>query len=180
MLSFITSNRHKWEEIQKMTHHTIEHTPLDYPEIQADTLEAVAEFGINFCYSAIRTPCFVEDSGLFIEALSGFPGVYSSYVFKTIGCRGILALLQGVNDRNCSFKSVIAYKDESGLILFTGEAKGSIAHTLQGEHGFGYDPLFIPEGERRTFALMSTEEKNLYSHRGKAFKTFLKHIEQVR
>ena len=180
MLSFITSNKHKWEEIQEMTDLPVEHHHLDYPEIQADTLEAVAEFGINFCYSATQKPCFIEDSGLFIEALSGFPGVYSSYVFKTIGCRGILALLQGTNNRMCSFKSVIAYKDESGLILFTGESKGSIATTLQGEHGFGFDPIFIPEGESRTFALMSTEEKNLYSHRGKAFKTFLKYIEQVR
>lgn len=174
---FITSNQHKYEEIQKMTSIIIEQKKMGYPEIQADTLEAVAEFGINFCYSRMKTPCFIEDSGLFIDALSGFPGVYSKYVFTTLGCTGILKLL--ANNRKAVFKSVIAYQDESGATLFTGEAPGSIADYKKGEKGFGFDPIFIPEGGSKTFAQMSTEEKNLYSHRGKAFKTFIKYIEKV-
>lgn len=180
MLSFITSNRHKFEEIHRMTQIEIEQNPLNYPEIQADTLEEVAEFGIEFCYSEVKVPCFLEDSGLFIDALSGFPGVYSHYVFKTVGCTGILNLLHGHENRKAYFKSVIAYRDESGITLFTGEVQGSIAFTQKGEEGFGFDPLFVPEGEGRTFAQMNTEEKNLYSHRGKAFKTFIKYLEQVR
>ena len=180
MLSFITSNRHKFQEIQSMTQIELEQTPLNYPEIQADTLEAVAEFGIEFCYSKVKAPCFLEDSGLFIDALSGFPGVYSHYAFKTIGCTGILNLLHDHEDRKASFKSVIAHRDESGTTLFTGEVHGSIALTQRGEKGFGFDPIFIPESEGKTFAQMNTEEKNLYSHRGKAFKTFIKYLEQVR
>lgn len=160
-----------------MTSINIEQKKMDYPEIQADTLEAVAEFGINFCYSRMKTPCFIEDSGLFIDALSGFPGVYSKYVFTTLGCTGILKLL--ANNRKAVFKSVIAYQDESGTTLFTGEAPGSISDHQKGEKGFGFDPIFIPEGGSKTFAQMSTEEKNLYSHRGKAFKTFIKYIEKV-
>jgi XTP/dITP diphosphohydrolase len=180
MLSFITSNRHKFEEIQKMTLIEIEQITLNYPEIQTDTLEAVAEFGIEFCYSKVKAPCFLEDSGLFIDVLSGFPGVYSHYVFKTIGCTGILNLLHNHENRKARFKSVIAYRDESGITLFTGEVQGSIALTEKGEKGFGFDPLFIPEGEDKPFAQMNTEEKNLYSHRGKAFKTFIKYLEKVR
>jgi len=178
MLYFITSNRHKYEEIQRMTHLQIEQKRLDYPEIQAETLEAVAEFGIDFCFSVVRAPCFIEDSGLFIEALSGFPGVYSSHVFKTIGCEGILALLHEV--RTAYFKSVIAYRTGNETNLFIGETKGEIAEARKGEKGFGFDPIFIPEGESRTFAQMDIEEKNLYSHRGKAFKTFIKYLEQVK
>ncbi|MBU7018278.1 MAG: XTP/dITP diphosphatase [Theionarchaea archaeon] len=180
MLSFITSNRNKFEEIHRMTQIEIEQIPLNYPEIQADSLEAVAEFGIEFCYSETKAPCFLEDSGLFIDVLLGFPGVYSQYVFKTVGCKGILNLLHNREDRKAYFKSVIAYRDESGITFFTGEVQGSIALTQKGEEGFGFDPLFIPEGEGRTFAQMKTEEKNLYSHRGKAFKTFIKYLEQVR
>lgn len=180
MLYFITSNKHKYEEIQKMTRIPIEQKRLDYPEIQADTLEAVAEFGIEFCYSKLETSCFIEDSGLFIDALSGFPGVYSSYVFQTLGCEGILALLGKNKNRKAYFKSVIAYRTEKETTLFTGEVKGEIAYVQKGEKGFGFDPIFIPEGEHRTFAQMDAEEKNLYSHRGKASKTFIKYVEQVR
>ncbi|MBU7012603.1 MAG: XTP/dITP diphosphatase [Theionarchaea archaeon] len=178
LMYFITSNRHKVEEIQKMTSILIEQKRLNYPEIQADTLEAVAEFGIDFCYSHLKNPCFIEDSGLFIEGLSGFPGVYSNYVFRTLGCEGILTLV-GEN-RNAYFKSVIAYKDEQGRTLFTGEVRGYIAETQRGDKGFGFDPIFMPEGDTRTFAQMDREEKNLYSHRGKAFKTFITYCEQVR
>lgn len=178
MLYFITSNRHKHEEIQKLTPITIEQKPLDYPEIQADTLEAVAEYGITFCYSNVKTPCFVEDSGLFIDALSGFPGVYSNYVYRTLGCQGILTLLN--ENRKAYFKSVIAYRNERGTTLFTGRVEGDITKTQKGEKGFGFDPIFKPEGEERTFAQMDPEEKNLYSHRGKAFKAFIKYVEQVR
>jgi len=177
MLYFVTSNRHKYEEIQKMTRIPIEQKRLGYPEIQADTLEAVAEFGIEFCYSQLKTPCFIEDSGLFVDALSGFPGVYSSYVFKTLGCEGILKLLGKNKNRKAHFKSVIAYKTEKETTLFTGEVTGYITETQKGEKGFGFDPLFIPEGKSKTFAQMDAEEKNLYSHRGKAFKTFIKYIE---
>ena len=176
---FFTSNRHKYEEIQKMTDIKIEQNPMEYPEIQTDTLEAVAEYGINYCYSRINNPCFIEDSGLFIDALSGFPGVYSKYVYTTIGCDGILRLLDTTDNRTAFFKSVIAYKDKE-VNLFIGKVKGVITKTQKGDKGFGFDPIFKPAGERKTFAQMEPEEKNLYSHRGKAFKTFLKYLEQVR
>jgi XTP/dITP diphosphohydrolase len=178
MLYFITSNRYKHGEIQKMTHIHIEQKQVPYPEIQADTLEAVAEFGAEFCYSEVKTPCFVEDSGLFIDALSGFPGVYSNYVYRTIGCDGILRLVN--ENRKAHFKSVIAYRTGNGVNIFAGTVTGKISETEKGKRGFGFDPIFIPEGGTGTFAQMTTEEKNLYSHRGKAFRTFVHYLEQVR
>lgn len=178
MVYFITSNQHKFEEIQKMTSIDIRRKRIDYPEIQADSLEEVARYGIEYCYSKVREPCFVEDSGLFIDCLSGFPGVYSKYVFTTLGCCGILKLLE--NERGAHFRSVIAFKDERKMSLFTGDVTGTIAEIERGVHGFGFDPIFIPEGEERTFAEMTVEEKNLYSHRGKAFKMIVAYLEQVR
>jgi XTP/dITP diphosphohydrolase len=178
MVYFITSNSHKYQEVRKMTSLPIFQTPLEYPEIQADTLEAVALYGIEYCHDRVREPCFLEDSGLFIHALSGFPGPYSRYVFETLGCDGILKLLS--EERKAHFESVIAYADESDTKLFIGRVDGRISRTKKGEKGFGFDPIFIPEGEKRTFALMTLQEKNLYSHRGKAFKNLITYLEQVR
>jgi XTP/dITP diphosphohydrolase len=180
MLYFITSNTHKYTEVACMTDTPIEQYFHAYPEIQADTLEEVAEFAIDYCYTVTKTPCFIEDSGLFVAGLSGFPGVYSKYVFTTIGYKGILQLLKDDTERTAHFKSVIAYHDGTKTTLFKGEATGIIADEPKGSHGFGYDPIFIPDGASETFAQMSTEGKNLYSHRGKAFKRFIKYIEQVR
>ena len=178
MVYFITSNTHKFQEVQKMTSLPILQVSLEYPEIQADTLEAVALYGITYCYERIEEPCFLEDSGLFIHALSGFPGPYSRYVFETLGCEGILQLVS--EEREAHFESVIAYTDGSEAKLFIGRIDGMISRTQKGEKGFGFDPIFIPEGEKRTFALMTLQEKNLYSHRGKAFKKLITYLEQVR
>jgi XTP/dITP diphosphohydrolase len=111
----------------------------------------------------------LEDSGLFIEALNGFPGVYSAYVFQTIGQMGILRLMEGKRDRDARFESRIALSLPDGNVeLVSGTCTGTIPQTMRGSEGFGFDPVFIPEGDYRTFAEMSIEEKEVHSHRGKA------------
>jgi XTP/dITP diphosphohydrolase len=178
MIYFITSNTHKYREVQKMTTLPIMQKDVKYPEIQAETLEAVARFGIQYCFERVREPCFLEDSGLFIDALCGFPGPYSRYVYETLGCEGILRLLN--HTRTAHFKAVIAYTNGSDTKLFMGRTDGMISQQKIGEKGFGFDPIFIPEGETRTFACMTLQEKNLYSHRGKAFNTFITYLKKVR
>ncbi|CAB50597.1 XTP/dITP diphosphatase [Pyrococcus abyssi] len=173
-LFFITSNPGKVREAAKFFEPLkIEVIQLkrEYPEIQADSLEEVVKFGIEWLKKEIDSPFFIEDSGLFIESLNGFPGVYSSYVYKTIGLDGILKLMEGIEDRKAYFKSVIGYYD-GDVHIFSGVTWGRIANEKRGEGGFGYDPIFIPEGSEKTFAEMTTEEKNSLSHRGKALKAF--------
>ena len=171
---FITSNKGKVLEAKKKFSNVdieIIQKDLGYPEIQSDNLEEVAKFGIEHIQKQLNHPFILEDAGLFIEALDGFPGVYSAYVFYRIGCSGILKLLEDVNDddRTAIFRSVFGYS-EPGKIpnLFIGESSGIISKKTAGEHGFGYDPIFIPDGENKTFAEMETEEKNQFSHRGKS------------
>lgn len=178
MVHFITSNAHKFAEVKKLTDIPLVQMNLPYPEIQADTLQEVAEYGAEYCYERVGEPCFVEDSGLFCDALLGFPGPYSNYVYRTLGCDGILRLVS--QNRKAHFTSVIAYHDGSKVNLFMGEVGGTLTETKKGEKGFGFDPIFVPEGETRTFAEMETEEKNLYSHRGKAFTAFISYLNQVR
>jgi XTP/dITP diphosphohydrolase len=171
---FITSNKGKVLEAKtkffKFGLDVIQNN-LGYPEIQADALEDVAIFGVNDIKKRFNEPFFLEDSGLFIDSLNGFPGVYSAYVFYKIGCDGILKLMKDkkITERKATFKSVIAYfEPDKKPLLFIGEAIGYISEKAIGSHGFGYDPLFIPLGEKKTFAQMQTDEKNRFSHRGKS------------
>ena len=171
---FITSNRGKFQEAsRKLADSKIKvvQKNLGYPEIQANSLEDVARFGVECLQDKVDQPFFLEDAGLFIESLHGFPGVYSSYVYNTIGLQGILALLKKTptSERTACFRSVIAYKEpKESSQYFIGECSGRITLEERGSQGFGYDPLFIPQDNSRTFAEMHTEEKNQYSHRGRS------------
>ncbi len=136
-------------------------------EIQAPDLERIAV--VSALTSGAREPFFVEDAGLFVDALGGFPGPYSSYVLSTIGCGGILRLMEGVEDRRARFVSVVVLV-HGGIRVFKGVVEGKISEGERGEGGFGFDPIFIPEGEDRTFAEMSREEKGRLSHRGRALR----------
>lgn len=174
---FITGNRHKYEEMKRIIGPAVTMKTVEYPEIQAETLEEVAAYGIHYLKERIDGTFFIEDSGLFIDVLGGFPGVFSSYVFRTIGNEGILKLLQGVDERKARFMSVVGYYDGE-THLFTGICKGTIARKIRGKRGFGYDPIFIPEGVERSFAEMETEEKNRHSHRGKAARRLKQYLEE--
>jgi len=152
---------------------------LGYPEIQADTLEEVVDFALGYILSNHDFAGFdgfvIEDSGLFIDALGGFPGVYSAYVYRTLGNDGILRLLDGISGgkRRAVFISVIGAHVCSERIFVRGECPGVISVEKRGAGGFGYDPIFIPGGETRTFAEMDAVEKNRFSHRGRALENFL-------
>ena len=171
---FITSNKGKILEAKtKFSDIDVKiiQKDLGYPEIQADSLEEVALFGAKHVQKHFDKPFILEDAGLFIDALNGFPGVYSAYVYHTIGCKGILKLMEKFKGdmRKAVFRSVFSFgASNEKPLLFVGECNGSISIEEHGEHGFGYDPIFIPQGETRTFAQMETEEKNRYSHRSRA------------
>ncbi|KYK26417.1 non-canonical purine NTP pyrophosphatase [Thermoplasmatales archaeon SG8-52-1] len=172
-LYFITSNKGKVKEAKdKFSDIDIKiiQKDLGYPEIQADTLEEVAFFGAEHVKKKFNRPFILEDAGLFINALNGFPGVYSAYVYHKIGCDGILRLLKDFNEnRNATFKSMYAYcKPNKKPIIFSGECQGMISKKEIGTLGFGFDPIFIPKGKLKTFAQMKTKEKNKISHRGKS------------
>ena len=148
-------------------------------EIQSDSIKDIAQTAVTNAFKQTGLPIFVEDAGLFIDALEGFPGPYAAYVFKTIRNNGILKLMEGVADRQAKFQSVIAYLDSNLLQpeCFFGESKGTITQTErteQGKSGFGFDPIFLPDGSSKTFAEMTIEEKNCYSHRAMAIRKFAK------
>lgn len=177
MIYFITGNKNKYEEIKRCLSVKIKMKNIPYPELQSDKIENVALYGIEFLKEKLDEDFFIEDSGLFIKALKGFPGVFSSYVFRTLGNEGIKKLMRGINEREAEFVSVIAFYDGK-INIFKGICKGIISEEIRGERGFGYDPIFIPYGSKKTFAEMSIEEKNKYSHRGKAVKKLNRYLDE--
>lgn len=155
----------------------LEHIKTAYPEIQAESLEITIIPGLQWCISKFDRSVMIDDSGLFVDALKGFPGVYSSYVFKTVGCDGILSLMRGVEDRRARFECCIGFMAPGGEpFIAKAVAEGTISQEKMGAGGFGYDPVFIPQGYTRSYAQIDLPEKNRISHRGKAMGIFLKEL----
>ena len=169
---FATGNQHKVAELSMVLGecgYRVQLASAPKIEVQSDNLVEIAVHAVSTAYLALGRPVAVEDAGLFVDALSGFPGPYSSYVYKTIGVRGLLRLMEGVEDRSARFLSVIAYAGPWGVRVFTGQVQGVITREPRGGQGFGFDPIFSPYGAAgRTFAEMSLEEKNKWSHRARA------------
>ncbi len=170
---FVTTNRHKFEEARRvMEDYNIRLYPasIEKVEIQCDDVGRIALYAAKQAYSILKAPVIVEDAGLFIEALNGFPGPYSEYVYRKIGLRGILKLMEKETNRKAWFESAVALILPPWEKVFKGRVDGIITFEPKGDGGFGYDPIFMPKGENRTFAEMSVEDKNKYSHRAKAFR----------
>ena len=179
---FATGNINKFNEAKSIL------SPLGYSvamlkmkgdEIQSDNLQDIAQTAAIDAFNRTQLPIFVEDAGLFIDALDGFPGPYAAYAYKTIHNSGILKLMNDQVERKATFRSVIVYCDPTlkKPQSFTGESKGTITQTerkAEGKSGFGFDPIFRPSGSSKTFAEMTIIEKNKYSHRATAIRKFAK------
>ncbi len=179
-ITFVTGNAGKIAELRELL------DPLDvavvpddrgYPEIQHDELSGVSEAAAGYLMATgLQPPFLLEDAGLFVAALKGFPGVYSRHAQDTIGNDGILKLLYDVEleSRSATFRADLCYVDEDGNPHhFEGTCKGRIAEQASGSDGFGFDPIFLADGQDRTFAQLTREEKNKVSHRGHATRAFV-------
>ena len=182
---FITGNSYKYNEIQKLfdterVNFRLIKKDLNPIEIQADNLYEVALFKLNSIKETLEDSYFIEDAGFFIDKpLNGFPGVWSKYVFKTIGNIGILKLIDNFEETEAHFESIIAFyfQPQDKVLTFQGIVKGKVSNEIRGKWGFGFDPIFIPnEYPNKTFAELSTEEKNRISHRGKAWIKFIEFL----
>jgi len=178
VIFFATNNINKFHEARKVLAEykiAVGMLRIKVLEIQSESLEEIAETSVLYAFKKCDLPVIVEDAGLFIDALTEFPGPYAAYVYKAIGNKGILKLMEDSENRRAKFQSVIAYhsSDLKLPVCFKGEVDGRITkEEHQGNSGFGFDPIFEPLNERRTFAEMTVEEKNRYSHRAKALRKF--------
>jgi XTP/dITP diphosphohydrolase len=186
---FATNNANKIHEIQSMLPKSIEIISLEsigcHEEIPetADTIEENAIMKANYVTKKYGYDCFADDTGLEVEALNGEPGVYSArYAGEQKSAEDnmdkLLLNLENSTNRNAQFKTVITLNLKGKQYLFTGIAKGEITLEKNGNQGFGYDPIFRPQGHQETFAQLSLDTKNRISHRGKATQELISFLNQ--
>ena len=175
-LVVVTGNKGKAAEIAAITGFEVEPINLDISEIQSLNVEEVAKQKALAAYAHVQKPVVVDDTGMSIEALKGLPGALVSWFLDSLGPEGILKLVGDESNRRASVSTCIGFANESGARTFLGTIYGELTTECRGENGFGYDPIFVPDGQDRTYAEMTSEEKNSHSMRKEAltkFKAFL-------
>lgn len=190
-LVFASNNAHKLSEIRTILGDRIEIISLsdlqcheEIPET-ADTLEGNALIKARYVWEHYGLYCFADDTGLEVEALGGAPGVYSArfageHASFEDNVSLLLERLSGVAaPRRARFRTVIALIDEYGTHFFEGSVDGEITLERSGDHGFGYDPIFRPEGREETFAQLTEQEKNSMSHRGRAVQKLVRYLQAL-
>jgi XTP/dITP diphosphohydrolase len=190
-LVFATQNENKAQEIQSLLPEYFKIITLkdircfdEIPET-SETLEGNSLLKASFISVAYNLNCFADDTGLEIEALDNRPGVYSArYAGPEISAAAninkVLLELEGKTARNAQFRTIITLILNKSTFTFEGIVRGEIISEKRGENGFGYDPIFVPEGEVRTFAEMSLEEKNKHSHRARAFQKMIEFLNELK
>jgi XTP/dITP diphosphohydrolase len=190
-LVFATQNENKAQEIQSLLPEYFKIITLkdircfdETPET-AETLEENSLLKASFISETYNLNCFADDTGLEIEALDNRPGVYSARYAgpeksAAANINKVLLELEGKVERNAQFRTLITLILNKSTFSFEGIVRGEIISEKRGENGFGYDPIFVPEGEIRTFAEMSLEEKNKHSHRARAFQKMIEFLNELK
>ena len=186
---FFSENRNKFYEISSLFKKTnfeilnIDNFPdLKIPIENGQTFEENAKIKSLYGFKKTNLPCFADDSGFCIKSLKDFPGIKSKrFIEENNGVENALGIIinktKNLSDKNAYFKTSISLSlDKRNTLLFNGVVKGKISNKPKGDKGFGYDPIFIPNGSNKTFAEMSSEEKNEISHRSIAIKKFKKYL----
>lgn len=188
-LVFATHNQHKFKEVQQLMPKHIELLNLndigcteDIAET-ATTIEGNAMLKASYVFKHYKYACFADDTGLEVASLNGAPGVYSArYAGEqksdNDNMQKLLTELESHTNRNAQFKTIIALHTKTEQLLFEGIVTGKITLETKGKGGFGYDPIFQPEGYTQTFAELSPEEKNSISHRGRAIQKLLHYLKK--
>ena len=153
-INFVTHNMGKLKEARLILEPSVKvtHINLEYDELQHDDPQVIAKKSAQMVAAMLGKTVVVDDSGLFITALNGFPGTFSSTIHKQIGLKGILKLMGAEKNRECFYRTAVAYCEPGKkAVTFLGEERAALSTEISGTHGFGHDPIIIPEGETRTY-----------------------------
>jgi XTP/dITP diphosphohydrolase len=190
-LCFASNNANKLSEIRPLLEPDFSIVSLDeigctdeLEETQT-TIEGNSRQKAAYIFSHFNIPCFADDTGLEVEALANAPGVYSArYAGEQRNSNDNISLLlkklEGVKNRRARFRTVITLMGHKGTFVFEGIVQGTITDRKRGSQGFGYDPVFLPDGYDKTFAEMNITEKNRFSHRANAIQKLIAHLKNVR
>lgn len=167
---FVTGNKGKVREAEKILSIPLEVKSIELDEIQELDLEKIVLHKVNQAFKLVNKPVIVDDVSVEVETWKGFPGPLIKWILKTENdsAKLLLRLLRGEKNRKTKVRLAIGFHDGKKAHVFYGEVNGRIAEEIRGENGFGWDPVFIPDGENETYAQMNPAHKNMISHRRKA------------
>jgi XTP/dITP diphosphohydrolase len=173
---FVTSNPNKLREAERILGRSLERAELDLEEVQAASVREVALQKARAAYAALRRPVIVEDAGVELLGLGGFPGPFIKYWEKLGGLASICRTADGLGDRRIRAVCALGLCSEHGADVVLGVCEGTVSDSPRGTNGFGWDAIFIPEGDARTFGEMTADEKDARSHRRRAWEMLRRRI----
>lgn len=165
--TFITGNENKAREFSEIVGIDVPHQKVDVPEIQSDSLEEISKAKAVSAFEVLKKPVIIEDVSMELDALGGMPGPFIKFFITAIGPKGISDTARALGNDKARVRINYVLYDGKDFNIFANTVEGSISSEPRGESGFGFDPVFIPEGLNKTYAEMSSEEKNKVSHRRK-------------
>ena len=169
----VTGNRGKIEEARLALGREVEAVEVDLPEIQGLDLFEILREKAEAAWEMVRRPLVVEEAGLSLAALNGFPGPLVKWMLEAVGAQGIARTAHALGDPRAVARCALLYRNSERSVVAEGSTPGSLVLPGRGEHGFGWDPVFLPNGETRTFAELAGKEKDAVSHRGKAWRDLM-------
>jgi non-canonical purine NTP pyrophosphatase (RdgB/HAM1 family) len=171
-LLFVTGNPGKLAEARRLAGREIQSVAVDLPEMQSLSFEEILREKLAIAHAGLERPVVVEEAGLELAALNGFPGPLVRWMLEAVGAEGIARTALALGEPRARAVSLLAWTDGTHVVLGRGETEGEIV-APRGANGFGFDPVFLPDGSERTFGEMAAEEKDRFSHRGKAWRDLL-------
>lgn len=166
----VTGNAGKLAEARRLSTFRMDAEPIDLPELQSLSLEEVVRAKADEAWRRLQRPLVVEETGLELRALNGFPGPLVKWMLKSIGAAGIARVAQAAGDSTATARCLLLFRDAERTVLAEGSTSGELVLPARGEHGFGWDPVFQPVESKRTYGEMEAAEKDAISHRGRAWR----------
>jgi len=179
-INLVTCNENKIKEYKELLEpeFKVNALKIDYPELRSEDIAEIASLAAKQLAENLGKTIVLEDGGFFIDALKDFPGTCSAYIFKRIGNKGILELMKDIANRKCRFKAAIAYCEPGGEPkIFIGEEEGIVSMEIKGDNGWGYDPIFIPKGDNKTYG-ESRDNSDINIFRKRAIEKFAKFLKE--
>ncbi|HEY9422274.1 MAG TPA: non-canonical purine NTP pyrophosphatase [Thermoanaerobaculia bacterium] len=174
----VTGNRGKIAEARLALGADLEAVEVDLPEIQSLDYLEVVRAKADEAWRRLGRPLVVEEAGLDLSALSGFPGPLVKWMLQAVGAEGLARTAHALGDRRASARCFLLYKNGDREVIAEGRTEGTLVLPPRGAHGFGWDPVFLPEGSASTFAELTGSEKSAVSHRGKAWRALSERLHQ--
>lgn len=164
-----TGNPNKIKEIEEILQIPLGGKIIEIDEVQSMDLAYVSRKKTEEAFRLVRKPIVTDDVAVYIDAWNNFPGPFVKFVYTVMGIPKLLELFKDEKNRRVTVECAVGLHDGESVHVFTGKVSGNLAYEQRGSNGWGFDPIIIPDGQTRTFAQMSNEEKNKISHRGLAF-----------